>query len=233
MLFTTPLVRGRLLRRYNRFLADIALDGGETVTAHCPNSGSMMGLCAPGMAVWLEPNDNPKRKLRFGWRLVELGGGDWAGIDTHTPNRVVGEALRAGRIEALNGYDQVRAEVPYGTRSRVDFLLEGASRPPAFVEVKNVHLRRTGRLAEFPDCVTARGTKHLGELARVAADGARAMMLYVIQRTDCDRLTMAADLDPAYAAAFAEARAGGVEMLAHRCAISTAGVSLAGPIAID
>jgi sugar fermentation stimulation protein A len=226
MEFATPLVRGRLLRRYNRFLADIALDTGETVTAHCPNSGSMMGLSAPGLPVWLEPNDNPKRKLRFAWRLVELDGGHWAGIDTQTPNRVVGEALRAGRIAALTGLGGVRAEVRYGTRSRVDFLLDGAGGPPVFVEVKNVHLRRTGTLAEFPDCVTARGAKHLGELARVVAEGARAVMLYVIQRTDCDRLALAADLDPAYAAAAAEARAAGGERMAHRCAISPTGVWL-------
>lgn len=233
MEFATPLIRGRLQRRYNRFLADVVLDSGETVTAHCPNSGSMMGLCAPGLPVWLEPNDNPKRKLRYGWRLVELEHGHWAGIDTQTPNRVVGEALRVGRIDQLSGYERVRAEVPYGTRSRIDFLLETADQPPTYVEVKNVHLRRGGRLAEFPDCVTARGTKHLGELAAVATSGARAVMLYVVQRTDCDRLAMAADLDPAYAEAFVEAREAGVEMIAYRCMISTAGVSLDAAIAVE
>jgi sugar fermentation stimulation protein A len=232
MRFATPLVRGRLIRRYNRFLADVALDGGETVTAHCPNSGSMMGLNAPGLPVWLEPVDGPARKLRFGWRLVELPGGHWAGIDTQTPNRIVGEALRAGAIPALAAYGSVRAEVPYGTRSRVDFLLEGEGLPPAFVEVKNVHLRRSGTLAEFPDCVTARGAKHLGELARVVGQGARAVMLYVVQRTDCDALAMAADLDPGYAAAFAAARAAGVEALAHGCTIAPEGVTLAGPLPI-
>ena len=230
--FAIPLVRGTLVRRYNRFLADVVLEGGEAVTAHCPNPGSMMGLSAPGLPVWLEPTDNPARKLRFGWRLVELPGGQWAGIDTQTPNRVAGEALRAGAIPALAGYGSVRAEVRYGTRSRVDFLLEGEGLPAAYVEVKNVHLRRTGSLAEFPDSVTARGAKHLDELARMAGQGARAVMLYVVQRTDCDALAMAADLDPAYAAAFARARAAGVEMLAHRCTISPAGVALAGPVPV-
>lgn len=232
MEFATPLVPGALIRRYNRFLADVRLASGETVTAHCPNPGSMMGLCAPGLKVWLEPNDNPRRKLRHAWRLVDLGDGDWAGIDTQTPNRVAGEALGARAIPALAAYGGVRAEVRYGTRSRVDFLLEEPGLPPAYVEVKNVHLRRTGRLAEFPDSVTTRGAKHLRELTQMVAQGARAVMLYVIQRTDCDALAMAADLDPAYAAAFAEARAAGVEMLAHRCVVSPAGVSLAGAIPV-
>jgi sugar fermentation stimulation protein A len=232
MRFATPLVRGRLIRRYDRFLADVALDGGETVTAHCPNSGSMMGLNAPGLPVWLEPVAGPARKLRFGWRLVELPGAHWAGIDTQTPNRIVGEALRGRAIPALAAYGTVRAEVPYGTRSRVDFLLEAEGLPPAYVEVKNVHLRRTGTLAEFPDCVTTRGAKHLAELVRVVGQGARAVMLYVVQRTDCDALGLAADLDPAYAAAFAAARAAGVEALAHGCAITPAGVTLGGPLPI-
>lgn len=232
MTFAAPLVRGRLIRRYNRFLADVVLDSGEAVTAHCPNTGAMLGLNAPGLPVWLEPTDSPTRKLRFGWRLVELPGGHWAGIDTQTPNRVAGEALRARAIPALAAYGTLRAEVRYGARSRVDFLLEEAGLPPVYVEVKNVHLRRTGTLAEFPDSVTTRGATHLAELATMRARGARAVMLYVIQRTDCDALAMAADLDPAYAAAFAAARAAGVEMLAHRCAIGPAAVTLDGPVPV-
>lgn len=219
MRFASPLIRGTLVRRYKRFLADIEIDG-ETVVAHCANPGSMMGLAEPGMRVWVEPNDDPARKLRHGWRLVELDRGHWAGIDTAVPNRVVGEALRAGRVPALAGYRGVRAEVRYGTRSRVDFLLTGAGLPDTFVEVKNVHLMRDPGLAEFPDSVTARGAKHLAELARVVADGGRAVMLYCVQRTDCTRLGLAADLDPAYAAAFVAARAAGVEALAMACAIS-------------
>jgi sugar fermentation stimulation protein A len=230
--FATPLVRGILIRRYSRFLADVTLDSGETVTAHCPNPGSMMGLNTPGLPVWLEPTDNPARKLRYGWRLVELPGGHWAGIDTQVPNRVVGEALRARAVPALADYGTVRPEVRYGDRSRVDFLLEQAGLPPAYVEVKNVHLRRTGTLAEFPDSVTSRGAKHLGELARVVGQGARAVMLYVIQRTDCEALGMAGDIDPAYAAAFGAARAAGVEMLAHRCLIGPKGVTLDAPLSV-
>lgn len=229
MEFAKPLVRGALVRRYKRFLADVRLDDGREVTAHCANPGSMMGLNAPGLRVWLEPSDDPRRKLAYSWKLCELPGGHWAGVDTATPNRVAAEALRAGMIPELAAYRGVRPEVRYGERSRVDFLLTGDGLPPAYVEVKNVHLRRMGDLAEFPDSVTARGAKHLEELARVAETGARAVMLYVIQRTDCARLAMAADLDPTYARAFEGARARSVEALAWVCAISTRGVRLSHP----
>lgn len=226
MEFARPLLRGRLLRRYKRFFADVMLDDGRAVTAHCPNPGAMLGLAEPGTAVWVEPNDDPRRTLRFGWRLVELEGGGWVGIDTGVPNRIVSEALRARRIPALAAYDFVRPEVRYGAASRVDFLLTGPGLPPAYVEVKNVHLCRSGDWAEFPDCVTARGTRHLGELAAMAAAGARAVALYVVQRTDCARMRLAADLDPGYAAAFAAARAAGVQPLVHLSAITPAGVAL-------
>jgi len=231
MEFAAPLVRGRLVRRYKRFLADVTLDDGREVTAHCANPGSMMGLNAPGLPVWLEPNDDPRRKLAFSWKLVELPGGHWAGIDTATPNRVVGEALRARAVPSLAAYGGVRAEVAYGQRSRVDFLLTQPGLPDAYVEVKNVHLRRTGDLAEFPDSVTARGAKHLRDLSAMVAAGHRAVMLYLVQRTDCARLAMAADLDPAYAAAFAQARAAGVEVIAHRCEITPQGVTVGPPVA--
>lgn len=231
MEFARPLVPGRLIRRYNRFLADIELESGETVTAHCPNPGAMLGLKAPGLRVWLEPNDDPKKKLRYGWRLVELPEdgfltGGWAGIDTGAPNRVTAEALAAGAIPELGGYRTIRPEVKYGTRSRVDFLLSDPDRPDCYVEVKNVHLRRTDDWAEFPDSVTARGAKHLDELARVVADGDRAVMLYVIQRDDCARLRLAADIDPAYAAAFDAAQAAGVEVLVYGTRIDVNGVRI-------
>jgi sugar fermentation stimulation protein A len=230
VLFPRPLVRGRLLRRYKRFLADVLLDDGREVTAHCPNPGAMLGLNASGLPVWLEPNDDPARKLKFGWRLVELPGGHWAGIDTAAPNRVVGEALRARAVPALADYGGVRAEVRYGARSRVDFLLTEPGLPDVYVEVKNVHLRRRDDLAEFPDCVTARGAKHLRELAAMVGQGARAVMLYVVQRTDCARVAIASDLDPGYAAAFAQARAAGVEAIAHRCDIGPDAVTLSDPV---
>ncbi len=227
MEFPTPLVPGRLIRRWNRFLSEVELEaGGEIVRAHCPNPGSMMGLKEPGLRVWLEPNDDPKKKLKFGWRLVELSGGHWSGIDTAVPNRVVKEALEAQEIAPLADYTSVRPEVPYGTKSRIDFLLSEAGQPDAFVEVKNVHLRREGDWAEFPDSVTTRGAKHLNELSLVAAGGYRAVMLYLIQRTDCARLKMASDLDPAYAQAFEEAADAGVEMLAFGTRIDRTGVWL-------
>jgi sugar fermentation stimulation protein A len=232
MQFTQPLVPGTLLRRYKRFLADIRLDGGETVTAHCANPGSMLGLSDPGLRVWVEPSTDPKRKLKFSWRLVELEGGHMAGIDTSVPNRVVGEALAARRIPELAAYAEIRAEVRYGTRSRVDFVATGPGLPDAYVEVKNVHLRRTGTLAEFPDSVTARGARHLDELAQMVGQGARAVMLYCIQRTDCTTLALAGDIDPKYQEGFTRARAAGVEALAWACRIDTGEIALDRPIPI-
>lgn len=232
MEFQRPLVPGRLIRRYKRFLADIELASGETVTAHCANPGAMTGLNEAGTRVWLEPTDDPRRKLRFAWRLVELDG-HWAGIDTAAPNRLVAEALAARRIPELAAYAEVRPEVRYGHRSRVDFLLTGDGLPPAYVEVKNVHLMRTPGLAEFPDSVTARGARHLDDLADVVRAGQRAVMLYCIQRTDCDRLGLAADIDRTYAAAFERARAAGVEALAWVCAIGREGITLDRPVPIQ
>ena len=226
MRFQTPLVPGRLIRRYKRFLADVMLEDGREVVAHCANPGAMTGLDVPGMRVWLEPNDDPGKKLRFGWRLLELGGGHWAGIDTMVPNRVVGEALRGGNIAELSGYRGVRAEVKYGKASRVDFLLCEAGLPDAYVEVKNVHLSREDGWAEFPDSPTARGAKHLVELAEMVRQGHRAVMFYLVQRTDCVRFRLAGDVDPKYAAAFAEAAQAGVEVLCYDTVISTDGVAL-------
>ncbi|WP_371155694.1 DNA/RNA nuclease SfsA [Jannaschia sp. 2305UL9-9] len=228
MRFATPLIPATLVRRYKRFLADAVLDDGREVTAHCPNPGAMLGLNSPGSRIWLEPNDDPRKKLKFGWRLSELPGGHMAGIDTAVPNRVVGEALRARDVPGLEAYGGVRPEVKYGDRSRVDFLLTEAGLPDAYVEVKNVHLRRTGDLAEFPDCVTLRGARHLVDLSKMVARGHRAVMLYLVQRTDCGRLAMAADLDPGYAAAFEKARAAGVEVICLSTRITTEGV-WAGP----
>ena len=225
MRFAAPLVPARLVRRYKRFLADVELDDGRIATAHCPNPGSMAGLAEPGMRIRLMPA-GPGRKLAWSWKLVELPGGHWAGIDTAVPNAVVGEALRAGAIAELSGYASVRAEVAYGARSRVDFLLDGPGRPAAYVEVKNVHLRRAGDLAEFPDCVTARGARHLDELAAMVRAGHRAVILYLVQRTDCARMRLAADIDPAYAAAAQRAREAGVEVLCHGTRVDPSGVTL-------
>jgi len=213
MRFQTQLVPATLIRRYKRFLADCRLEDGREITAHCANPGSMMGLAEPGMRVWLEPNDDPKKKLKFGWRLVEQAAGHFVGVDTSVPNRALRAALTARAVEPLAAYDTVRPEQKYAQDSRIDFLLSAPGLPDAYVEVKSVTLSRRPGLAEFPDSVTARGAKHLGALAEVAATGARAVMLYLVQRTDCTAFTLAADLDPAYAAAYGAARAAGVETL--------------------
>jgi len=230
MRFQTPLVPATLLRRYKRFLSDMRLEDGREVVAHCPNPGAMLGLKDEGMRCWLEPNDDPKKKLKFGWRLVELPEGHWAGIDTGVPNKVVKEALTNRLIPEL-AYDSFRAEVKYGENSRVDFLLGGAQ--TTYVEVKNVHLRRDGDWAEFPDSVTSRGTKHLNDLMKVAAEGARAVMLYIVQRDDCRRMRLAGDIDPDYARAFDAARQNGVEVLCYGTHISPNGVTLADRLDVD
>jgi len=227
MRFQTPLVPAVLIRRYKRFLADCRLEDGREVKAHCANPGSMLGLAAPGTRMWLEPNDDARLKLRFGWRLVDHGNGHFTGVDTGLPNRVLRAALEAGAVPGLDGYDSVRAEVKYGTRgSRVDFLLTGANRRDAYVEVKSVTLSRTPGLAEFPDSVTRRGAKHLAELSAMARAGHRAVLLYLVQRTYCDRVAVAADIDPAYAEAHARATAAGVETLCFGTHISAEGVAL-------
>ena len=213
MRFQTELVPARLIRRYKRFLADCTLEDGREVTAHCANPGSMTGLAEPGMRIWLEPNDDPKRKLNYGWRLVDHENGHFTGVDTALPNRAVKAALMAGQVPALAAYGTVRPEVKYGENSRIDFLLTQAGLPDAYVEVKSATLSRTPGLVEFPDSVTARGAKHLTELARMAQLGHRAVLLYLVQRTDCAAFSVAADIDPTYAAAFATARAAGLETL--------------------
>ena len=226
--FPEPLVAGRLIRRYKRFLSDVALAGGETVTAHCPNPGAMLGLDAPGSEVWLLPARGAGRKLPYGWELVRVGL-DLVGINAAGANGLAVEAIRAGRVPPLAGYASLRREVPYGRASRIDILLEGDDRPPCYVEVKNVHLKR-GDAAEFPDSVTIRGAKHLDELSAVAASGGRAVMLYVVQRADCARFAVAADIDPGYAAAMRRARAAGVETLCHACTVSVHTIEVARPL---
>ncbi|WP_170479522.1 DNA/RNA nuclease SfsA [Ruegeria arenilitoris] len=224
MQFETPLVPARLIRRYKRFLADCRLEDGREVTAHCANPGSMMGLANPGEKIWLEPNNDPKKKLKYGWRLVDHENGDFTGVDTSVPNKALRAALEAKEISELANYETVRPEVRYGENSRIDFLLSGPGLPDAYVEVKSVTLSRQTGLAEFPDSVTARGTKHLEELAAITAKGYHAIMLYLVQRTDCDRFTLAADIDPDYAAAFGAARQKGVERLIYGTRISPKGI---------
>lgn len=213
----SPLIKARLIRRYKRFLADVELPSGEVVTAHVANPGAMIGVAEPGLTVWLSKSADPKRKLPYSWELVEEPSGALTGVNTAHPNRIVAEALEAGAVPEFAMYRGVRREVKYGANSRVDFLLQEDGLPDCYVEVKNVHLRRRAGLAEFPDSVTTRGAKHLDELARVARSGARAAMFYLIQREDCEKFSLAADIDPGYASAFDRARADGVERVAYAC----------------
>ena len=227
--FPQPLVRGRLVQRYKRFLADVVLDDGTALTAHCPNPGAMLGLNTPGYTCWLSRSDDPKRKLPYTLELMEADGG-LVGINTLHPNRLVAEALAAGAIPELAGYAVHRREVKYGQASRVDFLLEHPDRPRCWLEIKNVHLMRQPGLAEFPDCVAARSTKHLRELAEMVRQGDRAVALFVVQRTDCDRFAPAADCDPKFAAALAEVADAGVEVLVYGGEIDPGRVRLTRPM---
>lgn len=228
MLFPTPLLRGRLIKRYKRFLADVALDSGEEVTATCPNTGSMRGLTDPGSVVWLSTSDSPTRKYKHTWELIEndLGAGPTlVGINTNHPNRLLSEAIAEGRIAPLAGYATAKREQKYGRNSRIDILLEddpaqGKAKPACYVEIKNVHLMRERGLAEFPDSVTERGAKHLGELADMVREGKRAVMVFLVQRADATAMKLARDVDPDYGAAFDLAIEAGVEAIAVTCHLS-------------
>ncbi|MCB9994112.1 MAG: DNA/RNA nuclease SfsA [Hyphomicrobiaceae bacterium] len=223
--FSQPVVKGTLLRRYKRFLADIRLENGEETTVHCANPGAMAGLTDPGLPVICSTSPNLSRKLPLSLEMVRLASG-WVGINTSLPNKLVAEALVTGAIAPLAHYGSIRPEFAYGTNSRVDFLLTGAGLPDCYVEVKNVHFSRIDGLAEFPDSPTARGAKHLRELAAVAKVGHRAVMLYVVQRADCASLSLAPDFDPDYVTAFKDAAREGVETLAYDCHLSGKGIML-------
>ncbi|MBI1198909.1 MAG: DNA/RNA nuclease SfsA [Phenylobacterium sp.] len=247
MQFPSPLARGRLVSRYKRFFADVILDDGTAITAHCPNPGAMLGLNTPGLVAWVSRSDDPKRKLAHTLELVEADGG-LVGINTLHPNRIVAEALAAGAIPEVAGYATHRREVRYGENSRVDFLLEHPDRPPCWLEVKNdkpfynaplktdhrlwlevknCHLMRSPGLAEFPDCVAARSLKHLRELEAMVAEGDRAVVLFVVQRTDCDAFSACRELDPAFALGLDQAADAGVEVLVYGCDVGTTGAKIA------
>ncbi len=229
MKFDTPLVTGRLIQRYKRFLCDVAVDGGGTITATCPNTGSMKGLTTPGARVWLSQSDSPTRKYRHTWEMIEtdLGAGPViVGINTNHPNALVSEAISAGKVAGLTGYAGLRREVKYGVNSRIDILLEDAARPACYVEIKNVHLMRDAGLAEFPDSVTARGAKHLVELAAMVEEGNRAVMVFLVQRGDATGFKLARDVDPAYGRAYDAAVKAGVEAMALRCRLTASGIEV-------
>lgn len=232
MIFHPPLIPARLISRYKRFLFDAVLDGGETITGSCPNTGSMLGLTAPGSRIWISEHDSKTRKYRHMFEMIEADG-TMVGINTGLPNRLTEEAIRAGLVPGLAGYDLIRREQRYGRNSRIDMLLSGDGLPNAYVEVKNVHFTRTRNLAEFPDTVTARGAKHLEELGDMVEQGHRAVMIYLVQRDDCQRLRISADLDPAYGLAFRRAIARGVEAFALKCRVSRQEITAIGLMPID
>ncbi len=225
------LIKGRLVQRYKRFLADVKLADGEVVVAHCPNPGSML-RCAPENApVWLSKSDNPKRKLKYTWELVKAHG-SYVCVNTGHANNVVADALRDGVVTELDGFDDLRREVKYGERSRVDFLLtEGSAK--TYVEVKSVTLSMGRQVSAFPDSVTARGTRHLQELMAMVDEGHRAVMLFCCARADTQVVRPADKIDPVYAQTLRQAAGCGVELLAYRCDVSPRGMWLRERVAIE
>lgn len=224
-------VSGRLVRRYKRFLADVETDAGELITVHCPNPGSMLGLQTPGSAVRCSTSANPKRKLRHTLEMIRVGRA-WVGLHTLRANQLAAKALAQGAVEGLTGFGGVRAEVTDGEGSRIDFRLEdGPHGESAWVEVKSVTLAE-GSTGRFPDAVTARGRKHMDTLARLRTNGARSVVLFVVQRGDCDRVEPADDIDPAYGEALRAAVKQGVEVLAVRARVSPAALTLDGMLPV-
>jgi sugar fermentation stimulation protein A len=229
--FDPPLLPGKLLRRYKRFLADVALADGREVTAHCMNPGSMKGLVAEQSPVWLTPHDDPKRKLQWTWQIASEGAVP-VGVNTNLPNGLIAGAVQAGAIPSLSGYTAHRREVKYGAEgSRIDLLAEGHPDDPrpCYIEIKSVTLA-VGGVAMFPDAVTKRGLKHLRELERVVSAGGRAVMFYLVQRGDCGRFAPAEHIDPAYAAGVGRAKAAGVEVEVWTAAVTPDGITLGAPL---
>lgn len=232
MEFAEPLIEGLLVRRYQRFLADVALPDGQIITAHTPNTGSMKGCSEPGSRVWLRNSGNQRRKYSLTWELVETRSGALVGINTGLPSQLVAEGIRQGVITELQGYDDLFSEVPYGLEnSRIDLLLKTRGEACCYVEVKNVTLVEGG-IALFPDAVSARGTKHLRELAAVAESGQRAVIFFCVQRADAIEVRPADNIDPQYGKTLRQVLARGVEALAYDVCISLRAVELRGPLPV-
>jgi sugar fermentation stimulation protein A len=220
MEFTKPLIPATLIKRYKRFLADIRFADGTEVTATCPNTGAMLGLCEPGSTIYVSHNGSPKRKYAWTWHITERADVGCVGIDTSLPNRLAEEAIAAKMIPKLADYENLRREVKYGENSRIDLLLTGEGQKDCYVEVKNVTLIRQPQLAQFPDCKTERGTKHLREMSAMVENGHRAMMLYMIQCAAPTGFSLDPTLDPIYVKTFEQARRTGVEAIALTCHVS-------------
>jgi sugar fermentation stimulation protein A len=223
--YPSPLLPGHLIQRYKRFLADIRLEDGRQVTAHCANPGSMIGLKEPETPVYLADVSGAGRKLDYSWELALIGE-TFVGINTGRPNALVAKALDSGLIPELAGYGRRRREVPYGESSRIDLLLESDDLPPCYLEIKNVNLKRGNSSAEFPDAVTKRGAKHLRELTNKAQSGARAVMFYLVQRDDCSDFAIARDIDPDYDAELRQSLKAGVEVLCYDCHLGLESIDL-------
>ncbi len=220
------LITGRLIKRYKRFLADIELESGEMITAHCPNTGAMTGCAEPGSRVWLSLSDNPKRKYAYTWELVETAAGDMACIHSVKANALVKEGVEAGVVAELQHYDSLRTEVKFGAEnSRADLLLS-TDNDSCFVEVKSVTLCLDNGLGIFPDAVSDRGRKHLRELIAMKAQGCRAVLLFCVQHNGIERVAPADQIDPAYGETFREALVAGVEVLAYRGQVSSSEICL-------
>lgn len=215
--FEKPLHEGWLIKRYKRFLADVELAGGELITAHCANTGPMTGCAEPGSAVLLSKSDNPNRKLRYSWELIKVGR-IWVGVNTARPNAIVEHAIQSGLVPELKGYESLRREVKYGRegKSRIDILLEDDARGRCWVEVKNTTLLAEPGVARFPDAVTTRGQKHLQELTDMAKAGDRAVIFFLVNRADADKMGPADEIDPEYGKLLRKAVKAGVEALAFQ-----------------
>lgn len=231
MKFGQALTEARLIKRYKRFLADVEMADGSVITVHVANPGAMTGLAEPGSKVWLSLSPNPKRKLPWSWELVRAEGG-LVNVNTLHPNAIAEEAIAAGKVPELAGYDEIGREVKYGLNSRIDLLLRAPDRPICYVEVKAVTLKQ-GEDACFPDSVTERGTKHLRELSERVRAGDRAVMLFLAQRADCRRFRPAGWIDPAYEAGLRLAKAEGVETLCYACRLSVDGIEIDRPLPVE
>ncbi|NCV17971.1 MAG: DNA/RNA nuclease SfsA [Rhodobacterales bacterium] len=225
MQFQSNLVSGRLVKRYKRFFADVEMSNGRIVTAHCPNTGSMLGLAKHGVKVWLEPNQDPRKKLKYSWKLVDHENGHFTGVDTSIANKIVYEALLQRKILEVLDYDIILREQKYGANSRVDFLLNNGSKT-CYLEVKSVTLCRQEKIAEFPDTVTSRGAKHLKELSKTVSPNTRAIVLYLVQRSDCNYFKIADDLDQTYLNETILSKNSGVEFVSYRVNFLSNGIEL-------
>ena len=229
--FSTPLIKGKLLKREKRFLAHVLLEDGQEVIGHCPNTGSMKTCADPESSVYLLYDPNPKRKLHYTWEYTEIPEG-FIGINTQRPNRIVEEAIREQKVPELTGYQKIRREVKYGENSKIDLLLEAPTSPPCYVEIKNVTLKVNDGLA-FPDAITKRGQKHLLELTELALKGTRAVMFFLCNRPDGDRFRAAYEIDPDYSLLLKKAYHAGVEILCYRVKASLTGMELGDKVEVQ